>query len=169
MNRFFTGIDPGLEGAIATLDVNGPLSMEVLDIPLSTEKGKRYYDLVAMSDICCGLKEKQAIVCVEQQQAMPKQGVASQFSIGYGYGIWIGMLSALRIRYFAVRPRTWQVTTLSGQSGDGKSRALLRCEQLFPEVELFSQGRRGKKKALYGRSDAAMIAYHCYLSFGGVQ
>lgn len=167
MNRYFAGIDPGLEGAIATLDTVAEwMAMKVIDTPLVTgvKSKKKYYNLIAMANIVAELKEKDAIVCVEVQQSMPKQGVVSQFQTGYGYGLWIGMLTAFQIRYFPVKPRTWQAAALSGQPGEGKARAILRCEQLFPEVELF---RPGKKKALTGRADAAMMAYHSFLNFSG--
>ena len=160
--RHYTGIDPGLEGAVATLSYP-EVRMSVVDTPTFREKGKRLYNISHMVDIVAGLKSLDAIVCIEVQQAMPKQGVTSQFSIGHGYGLWVGMLSALRVRFFTAKPRTWQRAALSGHPGTGKARAVLRCEQLFPDVELF---RPGKKKPLTGRSDAAMMAYYSYISFG---
>ena len=48
------------------------------------------------------------MVFIEQQQAMPRQGVASTFKTGFGYGVYIGILHALGYSYTVVIPRKWK-------------------------------------------------------------
>jgi hypothetical protein len=95
-------------------------------------------------------------VYIERQQAMPKQGVSSTFSTGYGFGLWIGMLVALRLPYTVVGPREWQKDMLAGTTGDTKARSILRALQLYPGLPLTRPN--GRKPTLDGVADAALIA-----------
>ena len=61
---------------------------------------------------------------LESQQAMPRQGVSSTFSTGQGFGMWRGILAALRLPYEIVTPATWTRGMLKGAPGEGKERAI---------------------------------------------
>lgn len=166
MKKYYGGIDPGKKGAAVIIDDR----MNVVffrDTPLVASGKKTVYDLSGMMKIVNKISEFYAVVCVEAQRAMPKQGVTSQFSIGFGYGVWTGILTASNISYFQCAPKEWQKHALAGQPGEGKARAILRCEQLFPRFPLTRDGIGGK--ILDGRSDAAMMAYYAYLSDGKIR
>jgi hypothetical protein len=90
-----------------------------------------------------------AVIVIEWQQAFPKQGVASTFKIGYGYGLWVGMCAALGYRYHIVSPHVWQRAMLSG-TGKGKERSVLAAQRLFPTVDI--------PRHKHGRADALLIA-----------
>jgi hypothetical protein len=39
---------------------------------------------------------------------MPGQGTRSTFTVGLGFGLWLGLLSAFQIPYTRVRPGVWK-------------------------------------------------------------
>jgi hypothetical protein len=71
------------------------------------------------------------------------------FKIGYGYGIWLGLLGALCLPYTVVSPITWQKEMYLGASGEGKERSILVAQRLFPNMTV--------KKSQSGRADALLI------------
>ena len=71
----------------------------------------------------------QAHVLLEESQAMPGQGTRSMFTVGLGFGVWLGILAALRLAHTRCRPHVWKRRL--GLSRD-KEQARLRAMQLFP-------------------------------------
>ncbi len=147
------GIDPGLQGALAVLDDAGAL-VAVHDVPilmLKTNRGtRREYDLPSLGRLLKPYAEPGAHAIVEESQAMPKQGVASTFVIGVGFGVWLGLLGALEIPYTRVRPAVWKKTL--GLRGKDKEAARLRAQQLFPGADL-------QRKKDHGRAEALLLAH----------
>jgi crossover junction endodeoxyribonuclease RuvC len=90
---------------------------------------------------------------IEEAQAMPGQGVRSMFTIGVGFGVWLGLLATLDIPYTRVRPSVWKPSM--GLRGQDKEAARLRAQQLFPQADLRHKRDHGKAEALllaeYGR------------------
>jgi len=104
------GVDPGLDGGLALL--NGPEIQ--LHIMPTTGTKKRSIDEAALRSLLEGMQlyarqESQLLVAyVESVAAMPKQGVASTFNFGCGYGLLRGVLCGLCIPYRLVKPLEWQ-------------------------------------------------------------
>ena len=75
---------------------------------------------------------------VEKVHSMPKQGVASTFKFGQGYGIWIGILSALRIPYELTTPRTWMghYGAMPKEKKDRKNYLKSIAQSLYPEQHI---------------------------------
>ena len=94
---------------------------------------------------------------------MPGQGGTSMFSIGVGYGLWLGSIATLGIPVQVVHPRTWQKRILKDVPGVGKGRAVLLCKQRLPKLTL-SPGRR--RKPHDGIADAACLAMFGLISSG---
>lgn len=143
------GIDPGLSGAIASLSSSGDELglVSVHDAPrLDAGRGT-----LSSSEII-GILEiaSPGLVVIERQQAMPKQGVSSTFKTGYGFGLYMGILAALRLRHVVVAARVWQVEMYQGAVGEGKDRSLYVCGQLWPGYTI--------PKSKHGRADALLIA-----------
>jgi crossover junction endodeoxyribonuclease RuvC len=152
------GIDPGLSGAIAAISAGSLEVIEVMDTPVITSEGKRLYDIGGMANAIRHLSLLgDAVVILEQAQAMPGQGVSSTFSTGRGFGIWEGVLAALDVPYLTVRPSVWTKKVLVGVPGEGKARAIQFALRMFPGVELCPPG---KWKAMDGRADALCLAYY---------
>jgi len=148
------GIDPGVGGAVAALDGRGRL-VALDDTPTimvrSGRRQRRAYDVAAMRAAVsrCAAGGTAAHAVIEHQRAMPKQGVASMFSTGYGYGLWVGLLAGLGIPHTVVEPQRWQAAMLLGR-GDPKARALLAASRLFPSIVI--------PRTRHGRADALLLA-----------
>lgn len=172
------GIDPGFTGAIAFLDpsitrIENRLeiyNMPVLQVgitkvrrvkkdgvlsekPVKVNTSKMILDLVELRNILStvsgGTFRSADHVFIEKSQPMPKQGVAGVGNYMMGYGILIGMLSALRLAYTEVTPQAWKKVMMAGM-GREKSEAIVRARQVFPHNE-FQKGKDG-------RAEAALIA-----------
>ena len=157
MHKVIIGIDPGLKGAIAVINAETKELLGLEDCPTMINDRKPIYDVGEMAAVIrrfCLLGD--ATVILEQQQAMPKQGVSSTFTIGRGFGIWQGILGALEIPYRIVRPMVWTKRIFTGMPGEGKFRAIQFAMQMFPGIELTPQRCRTPKD---GRADAACLAY----------
>lgn len=145
------GIDPGLDGAIAYVAGDG--EAHVWDTPTGPgPKGKRVYLVQRMVDRIAQLKHLVVIAGLEKVHAMPGQGVASMWKMGYGVGVWVGILAALGIIRQEVAPQTWQKVMVPDRSL-GKESHRLQAVALFPSAA--SQLTRKKD---HGRADALLIA-----------
>lgn len=155
----FIGIDPGLTGAISSINVSKKGSVvRVADTPILTvqkgNKNKREFIPSGMVELVNEFTEYRSEfvqVFIEQVGAMPKQGVSSVFSFGRGYGIWIGIIAALGLPVTFVTPQRWKKVMMDGIAD--KDAARLRTMQLFPQM---SEALKLKKHD--GRAEAILIA-----------
>ena len=76
------GIDPGLSGAIAILDDKKVLSIFEMPVMAEGKKNKRQLNSAQLVNIIREniKKNEEAVVVVEQVNAMPGQGVTSMFN-----------------------------------------------------------------------------------------
>ncbi len=126
------GIDPGLGGAVAVLP-----ELKLYDTPIADlAAGGRQYLPALMADLLRPWAGGKTTAFLEYQQAFPQQGVHSVFSIGMGYGIWLGVLGALKISVKIVRPTEWKKEMLPGLGSVPKKKkkeaARLRALELYP-------------------------------------
>lgn len=167
MGTAFIGIDPGLEGAVVGVSVAGQVFCEdtpILHTENSAGKARRIYDEVAMA-ICLGKIEGKlrllpncfdVHVVIEQVHAMPKQGVASSFTFGMGYGIWLGIIAALGFASTRVTPQRWKKEVLA--DGPKTDQAVIAfASRLYPTYSPELKTQRGR--LLLGRADALLIAH----------
>jgi len=154
----YIGIDPGLNGAIAFLDMEiGHLS--VLDMPTfevkRNNKLKREVSpqgLANIFDLTDGPAWNIREVVLERVGAMPGQGVSSVFSFGRSVGVIEGVLAARGLSVSIVTPQAWQKA--AGVRG-GKDGSRMRACELFPNyANLFA------RKKDDGRADAALMAWY---------
>ena len=155
----YYGIDPGLSGAVAALDASGKL-LWVADAPTVKAGSKTIYNIDAMVMTLSGHDD--VTVTIEQAQGMPGQGITSTFRIGEGFGLWRGIVAALKIPVLTVRPATWQRILFRGVATGSttKEKSVALAMQLFPGIEL-TPGRCRTPKD--GRSDAALIARYGWM------
>lgn len=150
----FIGIDPGLDGALAVLADSGETWL--FDTPTLTVAGvknRRDYDIPQMKNYLAKMLAVPSMNCrvaIESVHSMPEQGVASSFNFGKGFGIWLGLVVALRMPYDLITPQKWKKTMLDGM-GKEKDASRLRAQQLFPGADL-------SLKRHHGRADALLIA-----------
>ena len=145
------GIDPGLAGAVAVLGESGTLAA-LADTPtlvLKVQRGTRQaYDVPGMAALLRPYAGLQCHVCIEESQPMPGQGTRSMFTIGYGYGLRIGVLTTLQLPYTPIRPVIWKRALALGKD---KEASRLRAMQLYPGADL-------RRKRDHGRAEALLLA-----------
>jgi crossover junction endodeoxyribonuclease RuvC len=140
------GIDPGINGALAILDGQHPV---ILDVP-KIGKEPDYSEWAKAWSCYLPFAEH---VWIEKVSAMPGQGVTSMFSFGERYGFVIGLVAASGAPYSFVRPQEWRKTA-GIVNGAAKGASRLRARQLWPGSPLFDRAKDD------GRAEAALIAYH---------
>jgi len=130
------GIDNGLDGGIVILGDSGlVVEKHITPVIGVSGKGKRAYDVPGMTRILRPYTENTKVF-IERAQAMPGQGVSSMFSIGYGYGLWTGILTALAIPFEVVGPRTWQGQMFAGiNKTDTKRASAVVASRLSPQTD----------------------------------
>jgi len=154
----YVGIDPGKDGGFVAVSADGAEVLTACITPtiFVGKGGKRDYDITAMRALIANLSAKHDLfVTIEAQQAMPKQGVTSMFSLGYGFGLWVGLVHGLP--HQVVKPAAWKKEMLDGLPGKDKGADIIAAERLLPALEL-TPGRR--KKPHDGLADAGLLALY---------
>jgi crossover junction endodeoxyribonuclease RuvC len=151
------GIDPGMTGGICIRDITNN-EIELMVMPTKgTIAGLKMIDSEALAEMFIEIRSEIKCVYLEQIFAMSKQGSASMLSFGKGWGQILGVLHALNIPSYLVRPQEWQKYVLpKGKAGTTKLRALETAKKLFPQVELTATER--SKNPHDGKVDALMIS-----------
>jgi len=149
------GIDNGLNGAVATVDSESN-EVDFLDDYTIKSNGKNVYDIVHMVETIQWLYPD--MVYIEKAQAMSKQGVTSTFSTGYGFGLWLGILSAFKIPYEIVSPKVWQKEFFEGKNKNNGTKQLSYqvSSCIYPDYAKLLLGPKGG--LIDGRCDALLIA-----------
>ena len=94
---------------------------------------------------------------IEKVHSMPKQGVASSFNFGMGYGMLRGALTALCIPHELITPQQWKKTILHGYDWKGnKEASIWYVQQKYPDVSLLPTER--SRKSSDGMADAVCLA-----------
>ena len=96
MDKIYIGIDPCKSGGICFLMDDDIKSFKCPDTT---------HDMTEELILAKNIRKCTAII--EKVHAFPGQGVTSCFNFGYNYGLWIGILSALKIPYVLVPPNKW--------------------------------------------------------------
>lgn len=149
------GIDPGVSGAIALVDMAGNLR-HVHDMPVQAKGSgkKQEVNPAALYAYLQSVVPHGPVVCyIEQVGAMPGQGVTSMFSFGDSFGCARAVVAACGLPIKRVTPQAWKKRfSLTGKE---KDMARTICMEAWPAaVEHF---RRRKD---IGRADAALIALY---------
>jgi len=157
----YIGIDPGLQGGIAIITTSegeeAKTGIETHAMPVIFNVKKRMLDHLLLKHLVFLFNPNNAYVLLEQQQAMPKQGVTSMFSTGYGFGALKQCLVDFAIPHEVVKAQVWQKEFgISGRKGNTKTQALRICQDLFPDANLLATER--SKKPHEGIVDALLIA-----------
>jgi len=168
--RRYIGVDPGLTGGLAVLDLldDAALVAGLRRTPRVeiTRNGKRRldYDPPAMRALLAeAIDGGPSIHCVEvgleAQGARPGQGVASTYRTGLGFGLWLGLLVAARVPYRIVTPQAWK--RHAGLLGADKRASRLRAQERFPSLGAIPPADEGPAEALL------LAAYLAATSPGG--
>ena len=159
--KYTLGIDTGLAGAMALID-NELTIHQLIDNPiLYVDKGKkviREYDVTAIKKIFDSLDRENTYVVIEKTYPRPTKfggSAASNWFLGAGFMMFVGMLVYGGFRYQIVDPRTWQPSMFDGLGkGDSKMLSFQVASRLFPTAPL----QTAKGKIIDGKGDALCIA-----------
>jgi len=154
------GIDPGLNGGIIILSEAGHVVarhvMPSIVVKKSGGRSGSEYNLPEIRAALCSCG-KLGHVFVEKVHSMPKQGVASSFTFGVGFGILQGLLAGMQIPFTLVTPQSWQKAMFESMAkNDTKGTAALVCSRRWPTVDF--KATAACRKAHDGLCDAALIA-----------
>ena len=147
----FIGIDPGKTGAVSCIDIYGKCLYK--KVPMLQTGKKNDYDPSVMVEIMeryINRCENGILILIEKVHSMPGQGVASMFNFGMGFGIWQGIIAALKIPFEFVTPQRWKKIMMDGMPKE-KSASILRAKQIYPQLGSL-------KKSDNGIADAILIA-----------
>ena len=151
------GIDPGKDGAAVLVrdgsHVHGVLTSELL-CGQSWEAGH--------VEVSNWLRRVHAtwsldLVVLERLGGRPGEGATSARTMGTGWGLWLGCVSALGVPVIFPTPQRWQRAMLADLAGETKERSVAWCRQYLPDLDL-TPGRR--RKAHDGLADAACLAVY---------
>lgn len=147
------GIDPGAEGGVA--------------FAAATQGGADAFPMPLAGKDLDGQRLAQWLrdyrpdrVYVEKVHSMPRQGVASTFRFGRGYGAILGVVQALGFPLFHVTPQAWKKVVLAGTEKD-KAAAVEYCRNRWPDTPLVLPRCRVPHD---GMADALCIA-----AYGAIQ
>jgi hypothetical protein len=136
------GIDPGLSGACAVLDLHqGGAILHVTSVtPTPTltvtvrSRTRREYDVPGMwrllADAKAPLATTVALVVIEHQGPRPQEGVVSSFRTGFGFGLWRALAVAAELPVCMVTPQVWRREY--GLLHGGKHGSLRCASEQFP-------------------------------------
>jgi len=147
--RRYLGVDPGVTGGFAVLDVHddGRQELAVHATPcnwVQVGSGKRRrYDVWRLDDALGRVIVARPIslAYLELQSARPRQGMASTFYTGVGFGLWQALLTARAVPYALVPPPRWRALVgLASQPKQAKKAVkqgvrLAACRR-FPAVPI---------------------------------
>ena len=139
------GIDPGLTGAAALLDVTGECVL-LADLPIIRDKSLAWVDGQQLQSMLLdAIGGRQCRAVVERVSAMPRQGVASSFGFGVGFGSILSVLQTLLLPLELVTPAQWKrAMRLTAE----KRASLDKARLLFPSAELHLAKHDGRAEAL---------------------
>ena len=158
----FVGIDPGVKGALVAIDEDRTVLVRATTPLLNAKSsGKSHYDLQGMLSVLRRLSNFGRVFChIEKSQAMPRDSRPSAWKTGCGFGYWEMGLTACRIPYSIIGPRTWQkVLHKNLPDSDTKTKSIIAAQRLLPDLNLMRTDRA--RKPDHNIADAALLALHC--------
>lgn len=158
----FIGIDPGIAGAIAVLDLEGKLVAHY-KFPVLIFAKKKQINIAELHAWLISNKFFAPLATVERVHAMPKQGVTSSFTFGMGFGVLQGLLVALEIPYCLVEPKRWKGDIMADSAKD-KDASVAIALRLFPQTREILIGPKGGRD--HNIADALLISEWSRRKFG---
>lgn len=171
------GIDLGMDGGLSLIDGGGGLEWALRMPVLPGERGKGHvYDEEAIVALLLSaqddFKAHPFYAYMEKLWARggqmdnatgreirrgQKASVKSNFTSGFSFGFWRGLLLGLGIETRIVTAQKWQGDLLKGYRGDSKDRSRAFCQDHFPGHDFTPTPR--SRVAHSGMTDSACIAY----------
>jgi len=130
---------------LAIVSADGSVEL-VTDLPIVRDLSLAWVDGGELQSIILGaLQGRTAVAMVERVSSMPRQGIASAFQFGVGFGSILSVLQALHISLEFVTPAVWK---RSYGLGKDKHASLHKARLMFPTAELHLAKHDGRAEAL---------------------
>ena len=148
-DKVYIGIDPGKSGGLVAIQATSLGSIVVTPMP-ATERD--------VWDWFAAIPSEGSFAVIEKVHSMPKQGVASSFTFGQGYGFLRCCLIASELPFEDVIPRNWQkalgIRPRKKTESNHQWKNFLRgkAQQLFPNIA---------QEITLLTADALLIAEYC--------
>lgn len=154
MKPIILGIDPGLHGALAFVQlIGGTPRVEVFDMPIVAKQvnniSRSRIDKPALAELIASRIHTLRCVVIEDVHALPKDGPVQAFTFGYGLGLLHGICQVYDLSVVNVPPHVWK-SKYGLTSDKHKSRAV--ASRFFPHNA--SVWNRAKHD---GRAEAALL------------
>ena len=147
------GIDPGLTGACAFLEITDRdiALIDVIDVPITGTGAKQSVDGILLQEWLLRHGPRHAFL--ERAQAMPKQGASSGFKYGRVVGALEATLMLCAVPLVIVEPSRWKRHFhLQGADKEGAHQLTIR---MFPRGHHFFARRKD-----HNRSEAVLIGVY---------
>jgi len=159
--RHVIGVDPGKDGGFAVLSGDMEIAVLLKTPLIKGRKSRSEYDVQAIVEMVnMALREFRCVLAVvEKCQPLPSSmgGVSANFGRGLSFGLWTGILTALKIPVICPSPRTWQAEMFRDvNSDDTKQASVLVASRMWPGRSWLSSDRG--KKPDHGLTDAVLLA-----------
>jgi len=142
------GIDPGLTGAIAMMDVR---AISIIDVPITGSGAKQSVDVILLQEWILRHGPRHAFL--ERAQAMPRQGASSGFKYGRVVGAIEAALMLCAVPLIIVEPSRWKRHFhLHGADKEGARQLTIR---MFPREHRFFARRKD-----HNRSESVLIGIY---------
>lgn len=160
MNKTYIGLDVGKNGYIVAIEQK---EIKKFAIP----KNGNEVNIKELAEIFQNYEGRECIVCKESLHAIFGTSAGSNYEFGKINGVFIGILSALKIPYVEVTAKKWQAAMFEGipqqtklskgkQKTDTKAMSILACSKLYPSFDL--RGTERSKVANHNLADALLLA-----------
>ena len=158
------GIDPGKKGALVALGRDD----HRVSLASSYYAGRHLVPSLLVEALrrSADLGAGDAVVVVEAQQSMPRQGVSSTFATGLNYGRILGAVEAIGWPLHVLRAREWRKLAgiTIGKGADPKAATIAEVSRRLPDLDP-TPGRC--RVAQDGIADAAGMALAGRVVVGG--
>ena len=146
------GIDPGLTGACALLEVTATSTiLDVIDVPITGSGAKQSVDVILLQEWLQQHGPRHAFL--ERAQAMPRQGASSGFKYGRVVGAIEATLMLCAVPLVIVEPSRWKRHFhLHGADKEGARQLTIR---MAPREHRFFARKRD-----HNRSEAVLIGLY---------
>jgi hypothetical protein len=91
-------------------------------------------------------------IVIEHVNSMPRDGVVQAFSLGYGFGLWVGLLHGLGHTPLLVKPSVWKKKL---QLSSDKEESRLEALALYPQARHFLT-----LKKHHNRAESLLLAHY---------
>jgi crossover junction endodeoxyribonuclease RuvC len=153
MTHKFLGIDPGIHGGMAMLEIdeNNARVVDAIDIPTIGTGAKERVNVHAVQEWI--LQHGPQFGFVERGQAMPKQGASSGFKFGRSVGSIEATIMLCNVPLEIIEPSMWKrALRLPGRD---KEQARQRALAIFPQAAALLA-----RKKDHQRAEAMLIALY---------